>query len=438
MNQSYTVTQQIFSLSWLSNIAAAKLGTEEELQALAVTKVNAVLSDPVVIGLIGEWEIVWGPVVYKIFPDIQGYADNTMFVAKRSDNSGKPFYVIAVAGTNPYSWYGWFVEDFNVSNTEAWPFYQAPDPAQQPRISQGTGIGVNALTDKMMWQGQKLADFLATLTDQAIDITVTGHSLGGALSPTLALALVDNQGSGKAWNWDPDQRAVVCAMPSAGATPGDVNFSQYYDDKLATRTTRLWNSLDIVPHAWQVDMLKAIPTLYSPEIPASFLVELMVGIAIAASIAGGDYFQITPNTPPLPGHINSQQLTGQLAEMTASLDLELLDKLIARLLEKATDAGTANTDPSALQRAFKSVLQPGSGPAKPVLNEYRASKLSPGLLLKADKSLASLSEDELQLLASNFSRFLAQAGYQHVNFYIDYLGVQAFVAQMISIMGSEL
>ncbi|MGH9905070.1 MAG: lipase family protein [Pyrinomonadaceae bacterium] len=54
-------------------------------------------------------------------------------------------------------------------------------------------------------------------------ISVTGHSLGGALSPAVALWLSDTKAQ-----WDPSGRSSLACLPSAGPTSGDQAFATYY------------------------------------------------------------------------------------------------------------------------------------------------------------------------------------------------------------------
>ncbi|NJL82710.1 MAG: hypothetical protein HC890_06650 [Chloroflexaceae bacterium] len=104
------------------------------------------------------------------------------------------------------------------------------------------------------------------------EVTVTGYSLGGALSPSYALYLYDTQGDrGKhGRGWDARCNVTLNCLPVAGATPGDKVFSDYYYERLGGRTNRYWNKKDVVPHAWEIDMLYQIPTLYAPTIKFDF------------------------------------------------------------------------------------------------------------------------------------------------------------------------
>jgi hypothetical protein len=145
--------------------------------------------------------------------------------------------------------------------------------------------------------GSTLRDFLATITQQPVDIAVVGHSLGGALAPTLALWLADTQGFLS--HWDPHRNATLSVLPTAGPTAGNHEFAAYSGKKLGERLTPYYNTLDVVPHAWHKAMLEQIPDLYIPNIPNLRAVDSLVKLAIDMS-KNGDYTTL-PGLTPLPG-----------------------------------------------------------------------------------------------------------------------------------------
>jgi hypothetical protein len=131
-----------------------------------------------------------------------------------------------------------------------------------------------------------------------IGVNVSGHSLGGALSPTLALWLHDLQ-----TQWDPAKHASLSALPSAGPTAGNQAFAAYSDAQ-AVQVTRVHNALDVVPHAWTTTDLQEVPDLYAPDIEPDDLVNDFVALAIDISKNGG-YTQIDLDAPALPGTVNT-------------------------------------------------------------------------------------------------------------------------------------
>src|SRR5207253_5383677 len=146
--------------------------------------------------------------------------------------------------------------------------------------------------------GQSLRHFLSDLPAGAIELNVTGHSLGGALAPTLALWLKDIQ-----WSWNTAGNVQISAMPSAGPSAGNSAFSHYSDRTLAT--TRFVNSLDVVPHAWNERTLSQLKNLYAPSIPEDPIMDGLIDWAMQAASAG-DYLSVQPNSPPIPSEINQE------------------------------------------------------------------------------------------------------------------------------------
>lgn len=252
-------------------------------------------------GTIGAWKIAWGPSVVAQ-PLGAGVAMNTMYVVQSEARPSQ--YVIAIAGTNPGSVLDWIIEDGLV----AWqvPWIYAPLAAPHARISLGTAIGLEILQSmkpaaSVPGSGRTLVDFLATVTHQPVQIAVTGHSLGGALAPTVALWLADTQGFLS--HWDPHKHATLSALPTAGPTAGNQPFAAYSGKKLGARLTPYYNKLDVVPHAWHRAMLEEIPYLYLPNIPALQIVKDLVKLAVQLS-KDGDYTTL-PGLTPLAGSFES-------------------------------------------------------------------------------------------------------------------------------------
>jgi triacylglycerol lipase len=84
-------------------------------------------------------------------------------------------------------------------------------------------------------------------------LTITGHGLGGTMAATLALRVHETLGK---------LAAHLECYAFAGATAGNAAFAQYSDSVLRGRLTRVWNSLDIVPHAWNSSDLAQIDSIY--------------------------------------------------------------------------------------------------------------------------------------------------------------------------------
>ena len=117
--------------------------------------------------------------------------------------------------------------------------------------------------------GLDLLGFLsaeARAAGRPIDVTVTGHSKGGALAPVVALWLRELLASADgALRWDGGRGARVSCHAFAGPTPGNAGLAARIDEVLGADHHHLRNTNDVVTHAWQVDELVAIPSLYAPR-----------------------------------------------------------------------------------------------------------------------------------------------------------------------------
>ncbi|SMF94633.1 Lipase (class 3) [Methylomagnum ishizawai] len=222
----------------------------------------------------GDWELVWGPGVYEL-SDSNGESDNAAFVVHSASQDA---YILAIAGTNPSANLDWLLEDFKVGPDYLvkWPLSFDYPPTTIPRdqvvnsdqmISTGTAKGVYYLLTSLVQSRYApsvrltLQAFLSRLSQSSSGNTkliVTGHSLGGALSPTVAnwaqdtLTAIDSRWAGH-----------VFAMPTAGPTPGNAAYARSWNVKFQPCTVpvndgnivKSLNSLvysqwDIVPHAW--------------------------------------------------------------------------------------------------------------------------------------------------------------------------------------------
>lgn len=137
----------------------------------------------------------------------------------------------------------------------------------------GAAVRVSAQDLRRTWlpeaergDGLDLLTFLKTQADGSsvpLRVTVTGHSKGGALAPTVALWLKDALDSPNAAEcWDASRRAEIHCHAFAGPTPGNAEFAGRIDTVLGARHHHLRNAADVVTHAFQIDELEQIPALY--------------------------------------------------------------------------------------------------------------------------------------------------------------------------------
>lgn len=429
----YNRTQQVFALNIFSNYAGNKKAPVDDLQNDLTKILNALLTDSRMQRYIGTWQVVWGPAVGSYGKDItRQVASNALYVAKNQDDT----YVVATSATNPISTYGWLTEDFDVQNMVVWPGFENADPAA-PRISNGSNTGLEHLLS-LESNGITLGAFLKQTFENsniAKDLIVTGHSLGGALSACLALNLLNTQPQ-----WNPANTVVVCAMPTAGASPGNLAFSNYYNNLLGHRTQRFWNRLDPVPHGWQHDMLESAPFLYYPYFTPNVLLQGLVALALERSVkgtlpypSGGPYTQLMPQTPPLPGQVNIT-LTQPLPASTVIqflVDMELkkilahfgITGLIANTLISICNSIIQHFDSSAtvddaidwIKHEFEKIFGQ---------HEYL-------------NHLFSL----LEIVFKQFEGvllYLLQLGYQHVSTYYDLMDMKNMKNLADSILNSEI
>jgi hypothetical protein len=220
-----------------------------------------------------------------------------------------PQFVVAIAGTNYNSVFDVLIEDVFVGAQVRWET-GTPPAGSAPKISAGTFAGLTILQfltpgPGMPGANQLLVPFLTSVATAPITVITSGHSLGGALSPALALWLHDTRAG-----WDPKGNATIFCEPTAGPTAGNADFAAYYGQALGSRTGRIVNSLDIVPHAWDDNGLAQLPDLYEPDIDPDLAIQALVAAARVAA-SGGHYAQIDVTTPPLSGSMNTAIINPQ-------------------------------------------------------------------------------------------------------------------------------
>ncbi|KAG1882945.1 hypothetical protein F4604DRAFT_314534 [Suillus subluteus] len=296
------VFQQIFALSMASNALYTLKGDRDALLNCLQAKLPGIIS---AIG--GQWKVVWGPVIWKARPDDADTGpDNTWFVAHSpsvtfDDGSTREAYVVAVAGTNANSIYGWYenlavgrVVDFTAWVTGG--ITQLPVPANRGSIvptgtyvAYGTAAAAHTLLTEPSPPGSasaglKLHEYLTNiLAPDSTRVVFTGHSLGGTLSPTLALALA---GSGAL-------KGEGLVYATGGSSPGNRSFANLFaqtfppststcpDTGYAVWNKNIINSRDIIPQAWCTKRILSpaqnvnnIPSIYG--VPTIRFIELVV------------------------------------------------------------------------------------------------------------------------------------------------------------------
>lgn len=335
--------QQVFGMACLVSRAADYKGSQDELQqqlqhelsfylnnvpSVAVLgQMTSSAADASVTPVLGSWDLVWGPAVFENNQD--NIADNAVFVARCEavafpGGPVLPAYVVAIAATNPDSLYDWGSEDFAVSQVVDWNTYTPSDVTPStynntdPYISKGTATGVGILLGlttpaTAAAPDTTLQQFLTGLEpDPGTAIIFCGHSLAGALSPTLALYLKEQKAL--------EAFGVTLVYPTAGPTPGDVNFANRFNSAFPSLpsgwqppaqalpyqswNTMHWNTYDVVPHAWQKEDLQMVANLYgaSPNFKTLALLQGLQLYALRdAAKSGAPYTRIRNSS--LPGSL---------------------------------------------------------------------------------------------------------------------------------------
>jgi hypothetical protein len=174
------------------------------------------------------------------------------------------------------------------------------------------------------------SDLLTFLKEQVarsprVNICVTGHSKGGALSSTLGLWLADTQGQDVAPDelWDPSNKATISAFSFAGPTAGNTAFAEHSNTVLKERLHRIVNTKDVVPYAWNVNDLNLVSALYKlPDFERLALQGMVERIAKAVGQFGycqpGEATKMDPRElpdRPLVAQLIHQHLDGYFEEM---------------------------------------------------------------------------------------------------------------------------
>ena len=246
-----------------------------------------------------DWSIVWGPAFEFVALD----QENMFFVAQQQ--SVPTNYMVVVRGTNYHSVCAWLDDDFKVKYTTLWSGPSGSTNATTyGSISEGTNNAFSAVMatkpckkflsrKHLPGYPNTIEEFLAGITTQAVNITFCGHSLAGALAPTIALYFAQSQGSNG--TWDANNNATIQLTTFAGPTPGNNYFASYLNSIIPiTSFNRYNNSNDVVPLAWAVDSFATIENLYqsSGDVDAMTSVELALYEILKANIANNAYTQM--------------------------------------------------------------------------------------------------------------------------------------------------
>ena len=258
--------------------------------------------------LAGDWSVIWTP-----GPDAD--PDNLAFLAL---NASAAQAVLAIRGTypNPLSHIYW--ENGQQDN----PFGTMAPWKSNPgaKIAKGTNTGYRnliALTDA---NGQTIADTVAAL-DPTVSLSVTGHSLGGTLTPVMALELSER-----------DPARAIYSVSFAGMTPGNAAFAALLGrgTPLAGRTRRVFNTLDSVGYGWNAVL--ATWSFFEPAPKGGWLAKLFLLVSWLRLTLGRYGFTAIGEDVPLQGTVqNPGGKSGLIAFVFETLHQHLPDTYLQLL-----------------------------------------------------------------------------------------------------------
>ncbi|MCE9674007.1 hypothetical protein LY474_40070 [Myxococcus stipitatus] len=295
-----SIQKQVFALSWLASQATVGnlIGpwNANDLQG-QINNLNAPYS---------KWKVVWGP-SYTLDDLPIPQVSNGMFVAQQLDggNNPLPVYVVAVAGTNALSSYDMNTEDLDVDPTN-WQLKAGTNTSSPMQVTDGDWEGLMRLLFKMQWPSNDIRTFLGSIPNkQAATLWFTGHSLGGALSPMLMLALMDPDSALNTQDTNLSHWQHVNLLATAGPSIGNQAFLDHFKSVFGAgkaNATFIWNAKDVVPHAWNAATMNALtnPTnLYGLNVLPDDPVGKMIGARQA--IAANHQYVLFEQTPAFDG-----------------------------------------------------------------------------------------------------------------------------------------
>jgi len=234
-------------------------------------------------------KVVWGPV--ELIDDF-GVSYSSMYVA--NDLTGN--YTVVIRGTNYESLKSWIGEDFQVHKAVKFSRFVKPAPSDA-KISKGTCNGMDDLIKlKDKNNSGHVVSFLLQAKSMIKGFYVTGHSLGGTLTPPFYAYLCY-----KIFGGQPPLNINSSPFSFAGLTAGNKGFNDLLQTYIQTGDTnwRYVNPLDVAPNLW--DGGDAIKTMYTPyglpyAAPESDLIDYLIYRAKPNNYVQPDSSKLTLDT----------------------------------------------------------------------------------------------------------------------------------------------
>lgn len=259
----------MLALSYIAHYGYALSGNDRKNAQRIAKLIDQALDEWPAIN--GGWKRVWGPAVFAL-PGTK-FDDSMLYVVQKTFAPDE--YAVVVRGTNPISLPNWVIWDFQAKDLKLWPFYQestqGKSESELPCLSESSYFGLNIIQSLrppinqpkankhcagIKGVNQTLLDFFQQ--NPTAKITTTGHSLGGALSPLVALWLKQKLSV-------PD--AEINTVTFAAPTPGNHQFVSYFSQQLGNNLIRIANDLDIVTLAWEEGLMKKMFSVYLNKLP---------------------------------------------------------------------------------------------------------------------------------------------------------------------------
>ena len=272
----YDLAEAVLTMTLCANAYLDQSPLPNESAAAHVARMRRDIDAALAGGGYADWRVIWGP-------GLNTDGANMLYVA---GNRAANQYAVTIRGTEWQFCLDW-IEDFtSLLGLVPFRFLLNPPPSADVRVAAGLALTLQQLLAIVATDGQQatgLLSFLEALPPDA-SIFVTGHSQGGGVASLLAVWL--------AWSFGSAARLKVYTF--AAPSPGNAGFARYYNALFrdatggASTAYRVYNTLDVVPHAWA--SLAAIASYYQPAPAATPEIRSLATFAQAAF--AHDYAQV--------------------------------------------------------------------------------------------------------------------------------------------------